>query len=72
LTERPLRCPLAQEADALGLPLRQLLYGSRRTAYRILFLVFEDPDPKVRIVAIRYGARRALEPEDLAWLDDEG
>jgi plasmid stabilization system protein ParE len=38
----PMRCPLAPESDAYGEDVRQLLYGKRRAAYRILFTIRDD------------------------------
>lgn len=74
LAEWPGRGPLAPEATTLHRELHQLLYGKRRGVYRILFLVYHEaqPVPEVRIVAIRHGARRPLEAEDLEWLDASG
>lgn len=51
------RCPLARENDEFPTQeVRQLLYGSGRSAYRIIFIVF-DEDAVVRVVGFRHGAR---------------
>jgi plasmid stabilization system protein ParE len=60
LAVRPNRCPLASEAEKLGIPLRQLLFGKRRGVYRILFTV---EGRIVRIHSIRHAARRFLDEE---------
>jgi plasmid stabilization system protein ParE len=65
LEELPNRCPRAPEAQLLGAPLRQLLYGQRSSSFRILFRVYEQPEPVVRVVAIRHGARDYLDTEEL-------
>ena len=67
LAEMPERCPLAPEADILGAPVRQLLYGKRTGIYRIIFRIEENATrrPVVRVLAIRHCARRILEPADL-------
>ena len=58
LTDFPGRCPLAPENDVFDSEVRQLLYGD----YRILFTVEND---LVRILHIRHGARRYLEPYEM-------
>ena len=62
LAEMPERCALAPEAEFLGLELRQLLYGRRSGVYRIVFRVEHGPEPVVRVLAIRHGARQPLHP----------
>ena len=53
----PKRCALAPEnVDFTDIEVRQLLYGRRRTVYRILFCIIE-PDT-VRILHIRHSARQ--------------
>lgn len=64
LSEFPERCALAPEAELFGMELRQLLYGKRSGIYRILFRVETEPEPVVRIIAIRHGARLPLEAQD--------
>lgn len=61
LQELPERCPLAPENDAFPEEIRQLLYGKRRGAYRILFTVTGDV---VRVLRVRHGARLHLETDD--------
>jgi plasmid stabilization system protein ParE len=55
----PERCPLAPESSDFGRAIRQLLYGKRQHAYRILFDVAGE---KVRILHVRHGAREYLNP----------
>jgi len=55
LEENPERCPLAPESGDAGEPIRQLLYGDKRHAYRILFTVQEQ---KVLVLHLRHAARR--------------
>src|SRR5690242_256795 len=55
LEEMPQRCPVAPEAERLGIELRQLLYGKRSGRFRIVFRVYEEVQPPVvRVVAIRH------------------
>lgn len=58
LSSNPQRCPNSPEADFLGIPLRELLFGKRRGVYRILFTI---EGRSVRIHTIRHGARRFLD-----------
>lgn len=53
----PERCPLGPERDAFDRDIRQLLHGTRRHAYRILFDV---EGRMVRILHVRHGARAHL------------
>lgn len=62
LDDRPERCPLASEAERLGIELRQLLFGKRRGVYRILFTIDQHT---VNIHHIRHAARDWLQPNDL-------
>jgi len=50
----PLRCPIAPESRDAPEPIRQLLYGKRQHAYRILFTVRGQT---VNVLHIRHGAR---------------
>ena len=50
LQNNPERCPMASEAEDVGLPIRELLFGR----YRILFQVEGDI---VRISHVRHSAR---------------
>jgi len=52
------------EADRMGIELRQLIVGKRSGRHRVIFRVIEDRQ-EVQIVAIRPGARKPLEPEDI-------
>jgi toxin ParE1/3/4 len=58
LTSLPRRCPLAPENDDFDVEVRQLLYGE----FRILFIV---EDEVVRVLHVRHGARRFLDPGEL-------
>jgi plasmid stabilization system protein ParE len=62
LATHPERCPVAPEGRASGEQVRQLLYGRRGGAYRILFVIRDDV---IRIVAVRHGARQPLTAEQL-------
>jgi hypothetical protein len=64
LKENPERCPLAPEADAFEVAIRQLLYGKRAGIYRILFTVHGSV---VRVHHIRHGAQKFLEPPEEKW-----
>jgi len=55
----PARCPLAEESKAFNVEIRQLLYGKRVGAYRILFTIRQDA---VHILHIRHGRRQRLRP----------
>lgn len=68
LENLPTRCPLAPESEAIGIAIRQLLYGMRGNVYRILFAVGPDGatgEDVVRIFRIRHSARLKLTPEEL-------
>lgn len=60
LREWPRRCPLAPENDVFDEDIRQLLYGKKLHAFRILFTVDEQV---VQILHIRHGARKHMEGE---------
>ncbi len=50
----PAHCPLSPESKDAPEPIRQLLYGKRQHAYRILFTIREET---VSVLHIRHGAR---------------
>lgn len=58
----PNRYPAADEADDLGVDLRQLLYGRRRNVYRILFTVEGET---VNILRVRHAAQDQLTSDDI-------
>lgn len=63
LQQFPRRCQLARESERFSAEVRQLIYGSGRSAYRILFRVYEAEatDPAlVRILHVRHAMRRAI------------
>ncbi len=62
LANRPDRCPLADEAADLGLELRELLYGRRRSVYRILFTITGQ---SVNVLRVRHTAQDRLTPGDV-------
>jgi len=64
LSNMPKRCVVAPETDKLGFELRQLVFGKHSGRYRIVFRVFDDL-AEVRIVAVRHGARKPLEPAEI-------
>jgi plasmid stabilization system protein ParE len=57
LENSPARCPLAPESKDSPEEIRQLLYGDKRHAYRILFCIREN---RVLILHIRHTARNPL------------
>jgi plasmid stabilization system protein ParE len=62
LEQSPNLCPLADEADDLGLELRELLFGRRRNIHRILFTV---EGQSVIIHRVRLAAQDRLTPDDI-------
>jgi plasmid stabilization system protein ParE len=57
LEDFPQRCPLAEESKAFDLEIRQLVYGKRVGAYRILFTIIGDA---VHVLHVRHGRRKRL------------
>jgi plasmid stabilization system protein ParE len=57
LAEFPERCPFAPENGHFPEEIRQLLYGTRREAFRILFTIQGDA---MHVLHIRHGAQRYL------------
>ena len=66
LKTMPRRCPVARESAFFSQEIRQLLYGTGKHRYRILFTILADqPTPTVRILHIRNAAQRAIgEPDN--------
>lgn len=62
LETQPERCRLADEADDVGIELRELLFGRRHGMYRILF---EIQGRVVHILRIRHTARDSVSGSDL-------
>lgn len=62
LSSDPARCPLADEAAALGFDLRMLLYGRGRHVYRILFTIDGDT---VNVLRVRHAAQDWLTEDDV-------
>jgi plasmid stabilization system protein ParE len=63
LSQLPRRFPLAPESDALGGSVRQMIYGTGRSAYRVLYRVLEPEDDSpgiVRVLHVRHAARQRL------------
>ncbi|MEK6320998.1 MAG: type II toxin-antitoxin system RelE/ParE family toxin [Acidobacteriota bacterium] len=68
LEQMPARCPVAPESEDLGIMIRQLLYGKKGSAYRILFAIGYDDstgEDVVRIFRIRHSARLKATPEEI-------
>jgi plasmid stabilization system protein ParE len=67
LDEMPSRCALIPEAEEVGHPARQLLYGKRSGTYRIIFDIQEQSEegPRIRVLRIRHGARAPITAEDI-------
>jgi plasmid stabilization system protein ParE len=59
----PERCPLAAEADELGIELRELLFGKRHGTYRILYRI---EGQTVHVLRIRHAAQDILRTEDIS------
>jgi len=62
LEANPNRYPLADEADDLGIELRELLYGRRQGVYRILFTIEGET---VNVLRVRHAAQDRLTPDDI-------
>jgi plasmid stabilization system protein ParE len=60
LADNPERCPLAPEDEYFREEIRNLLYGKRQNAYRIIFTIRDD---SVHVLHVRRGSRRTLRPE---------
>lgn len=62
MQEKPLRCALAPENDALAEEIRQLIYGKSRNKYRILFAIREDT---VFVLHVRHSSQAPLIGEEV-------
>lgn len=62
LQEKPLRCALALENDALTEEIHQLIYGKSRNKYRILFVIREDT---VFVLHVRHSSQAPLIGEEV-------
>jgi plasmid stabilization system protein ParE len=60
LANNPERCPLAPENEYFLEEIRNLFYGKRTNAYRIIFTIRGDT---VHVLHIRRGSREVLKPE---------
>jgi plasmid stabilization system protein ParE len=60
LVDNPERCALAPEDEYFPEEIRNLLYGKRKNAYRVIFTIRGDT---VHVLHFRRGARKALRPE---------
>ena len=68
LSQMPKRCSLAGENEYFSQEIRQLLYGSGRNSYRVLFTIVEGQDMStIRILHIRHTSQQTIGEE----LDDE-
>lgn len=63
LARMPGRCGLARESEHFDEPIRQLIYGRRLHAYRVIFVV---RGRQVRVLRILHGARNALDPGEIS------
>lgn len=61
LEQNPERCSLADEAEELGIDVRELLFGRRKGMYRILFWI---NGKRVEILRIRHASRDSLSAEE--------
>jgi toxin ParE1/3/4 len=61
LDHHPNRCPVIPEDSSF----RHLLYGHKPHVYRVIYRVV-DRKREVQIVHIRHGARRGIDPSDVA------
>ena len=57
LEDFPQRFPLAEESKAFGAEIRQLVYGQRVGAYRVLFTIQQET---VHVLHVRHGRQRRL------------
>ncbi|RUS96994.1 hypothetical protein DSM106972_085440 [Dulcicalothrix desertica PCC 7102] len=67
LQEKPRRCALAPENDALASEIRQLQNGKSRNKYRILFTIREDT---VFVLHVRHSSQAPLTSEEVLEEDD--
>lgn len=70
LRELPIRCPLAEESDALQTEIRILLHGKRARRYKIYFAVHHESQT-VRVFHVRHWAMKAVRADEIADLMDE-
>jgi len=68
LKQFPNRCPLAPERDEFQEEVRQLLYGKRNNAYRILFTV---QGKTVYVLHVRHHAQARLTAEGVLGEDSD-
>ena len=66
LANQPERCGFAPENQELTVEIRQLLYGNRRYAFRVIFTVEDD---HVYILHVRRGSMEALEAKLLEKIE---
>jgi plasmid stabilization system protein ParE len=62
LKTHPKRCGIADESADLDIEIRELLFGKRYGAYRILFQI---EGRTVQILRVWHGARDRVSPKDL-------
>src|SRR5438046_9658410 len=60
LADNPERCSLAPEDEYFPEEIRNLLYGKRRNAYRVIFTIRGDT---VHVLHFRRGVRRVRKPK---------
>ena len=59
LASQPFRCPLAAENEKFPEEIRELLYGTKKNAHRIIFTVREET---VHVLYVHHTAQDELEP----------
>jgi plasmid stabilization system protein ParE len=59
LQSHPHRCPVAAESDKFAEEIRELLHGTQRQKYRILFTIRQDT---VHVLYVRHGAQDEIRP----------
>ncbi len=68
LKTNPQRCPVDQDSEVYGEEVRVLLYGKRRSVYRVLFAIRGNT---VHVLTVRHSAQRSL-GEELAENEPDG
>jgi plasmid stabilization system protein ParE len=62
LGPHPERYPLANDEELADLNIREMIFGRRRRAYRVLYRIEEQV---VRILDVRHHSRGPVDPSDL-------
>ncbi|MBC7785801.1 MAG: type II toxin-antitoxin system RelE/ParE family toxin [Burkholderiales bacterium] len=64
----PERCPLAPESAVVSVDVRRMLYGNRRHAYRVLYLIRGS---SVYILHVRHAARASMRRDEIELPPEE-